>query len=130
MFGKRFFITYTLVWIITGILLLSVEKIDWAGNSIVIRYLAIPAIVITMAVYAVRQMPDISGAKVKRSSIAFMIIGSSVAYTLLRGMIPDGMLPDSVLVELFLKYLYSLALIHILLRTTLADGNRRTESGE
>lgn len=126
MIGKRFFWIYSLVWAITGILLNAVDTVDWIRDSIVIRYILIPSVIIALAFYAVRQIPDISDVKAKRSRIAALVIGSSVVYTLLRGMIPDGILPDSVLVELFLKYLYSLALLYFILRTYAYEGSGET----
>jgi hypothetical protein len=122
MLGKRFIFIYSLVWVITGILLIAADSIDWLKGSPVFRYLAIPAIVIAMAYYAVKQIPAINDVKAGRAKTAIIVIGSSLAYTLLRGMIPDGFLPDSILVELLLKYLYSLALLYIIVKSNVSEG--------
>lgn len=126
MIWKRFFFIYTLVWVMTGILLIAVDKVDWIRDSILMRYILIPSVIAALAVYAVKQLPEISDVRVKRSRIAAIVIGSSVVYTLLRGMVPDGVLPDSVLVELFLKYLYSLALLYVIFRTYASEGSGET----
>ena len=122
MLGKRFIWIYSLVWVITGILLVASDSIDWLKDSVIFRYLVIPAIVIAMAYYSVKQIPAINDVRPGRAKTALIIIGSSLAYTLLRGMIPDGFLPDSILVELLLKYLYSIALLHIIVRSNVAAG--------
>jgi hypothetical protein len=123
MLGKRFIWIYSLVWVFTGILLVAADTVDWLKDSLVLRYLAIPAIVIAMAFYVVKQIPGVNDVKVSRPKITIFIIGSSVVFTLIRGMVPDGILPDSILVELFIKYLYSLALLHIILKMNFAEGS-------
>jgi hypothetical protein len=122
MLGKRFIWIYSLVWVITGILLVAADSIDWLKDSLIFRYLVIPAVVIAMAYYSVKQIPAINDVRPGRAKTALIIIGSSLSYTLLRGMIPDGFLPDSILVELLFKYLYSIALLHIIVRSNVAAG--------
>lgn len=69
-----------------------------------------------------KQMPKINTKQIPKVKIVLIIIVFEVIYAILRGMIPDEIIPHTKITELLLRYLYSLIVISILLKTTKDDG--------
>lgn len=116
-----FFIVYTCSWIILIIVVISLDKIKFLESSIILRLLIISLSIAILVWILNKKMPKINAINLPRGKIALIIIAFEAFYIVLRGMIPDEVIPNNKIIGLFLRYIYSLIVINILLKAAKDD---------
>lgn len=122
MFRHKFFLEYTCSWIVLIIVSISLDKIEILKNSIILKLIILSLFIAIILWLLNKQMPKINTKQIPKVKIVLIIIVFEVIYAILRGMIPDEIIPHTKIMELLLRYLYSLLVIFILLKTTKDDG--------
>lgn len=122
MFRHKFFLEYTCSWIVLIIVSISLDKIEILKNSIILKLIILSLFIAIILWLLNKQMPKINTKQIPKVKIVLIIIVFEVIYAILRGMIPDEIIPHTKITELLLRYLYSLIVISILLKTTKDDG--------
>lgn len=117
MFRHKFFIPYTLSWIIILIIAIGIDYIEPIKNSVILTFLAL---IVTLAVvlrFLIKRMPKLNKKTIPRGKVVLIVVGFEVGYFLLRGMIPDQVLPYTKITGFVLRYVYFLIILSILFRT-------------
>lgn len=122
MFRHKFFLEYTCSWIVLIIVSISLDKIEILKNSIILKLIILSLFIAIILWLLNKQMPKINTKQIPKVKIVLIIIVFEVIYAILRGTIPDEIIPHTKIMELLLRYLYSLLVIFILLKTTKDDG--------
>ncbi len=127
MFRHKFFITYTCSWVILIIVGISLNKIEILKNSVILKLLILSFSVALVLWFLNKQIPNMNTKHVPKAKIVLIIIAFEIGYVILRGLIPDEIIPHTKIMGLFLRYLYSLIIISILLKDTKDNGCKKGE---
>lgn len=117
MLSTKFFISYTFCWVIFLTIGISLNKIESLNNALIIKLIILSTTIAAISIFLFKQLPKINITKVTKTKLIVIILGFEIGYIILRGLIPDQVLPHTLIIGSSLRYLYTLIILSILIKT-------------